>query len=91
MSGPFKRNAEIEMSALGEEVILFDPKATKFLLLNRTSSFLWRQLDTPKTAEELAAEVCRHFDGAELRGVLRDVEGALEQMASLEMVQASKF
>jgi len=86
MAAVFQRNAQIEMSPVGDEIILFDPKATRFLLLNRTSSFLWQQLEKPKTAEELAGDVCRSFAGAVSSQVLGDVERALQEMQALELV-----
>jgi hypothetical protein len=86
MAAVFQRNAQIEMSPVGDEIILFDPKATRFLLLNRTSSFLWQQLEKPKTAEELTEDVCRSFGGTVSSQVLGDVERALQEMQSLELV-----
>jgi|RhiMetdeSRZDD1v2_1073273.scaffolds.fasta_scaffold28334_10 coenzyme PQQ synthesis protein D (PqqD) len=86
MAAVFQRNVQIEMSPVGDEIILFDPKATRFLLLNRTSSFLWQQLEKPKTVEELTADVCRSFGGAVSSQVLGDVERALQEMQALELV-----
>jgi len=87
MAAVFQRNLQIEMSPVGDEIILFDPKATRFLLLNRTSSFLWQQLEKPKTAEELTADVCRSFKGAVPSQVLGDIERALQEMQALELVK----
>lgn len=86
MSAVFQRNSQIEMSPVGDEIILFDPKATRFLLLNRTSSFLWQQLEKPKTVEELTVDVCKSFEGAVSSQVLGDVERALQEMQALELV-----
>jgi hypothetical protein len=82
----FRRNPRIETAPLDEEVILFDPPNSKFLILNGAGSYLWERLSEPQTAEGLARSVCERFSGIELRGALSDVAEIIEQMISHELV-----
>ena len=67
--------------------MLLDPVSSQFFYLNSTASFLWNHLAEPSTAEELAKEVCKSFDGAGFPETLSDVEQLLRQMASHGLVQ----
>ena len=68
------------------EAILFHPEKNRFIVLNSTSSFLWGSLETPSTAEDLAAGICQSFEGVTLPDVLNDVQDTLSQMLSLEVI-----
>jgi Coenzyme PQQ synthesis protein D (PqqD) len=78
------------MASLNEEAILFDPDKSRFFVLNHTGSFLWAQLSEPNTAEHLAREICKSFDGIELADALPDVQNALRQLLSLEIIVAEE-
>lgn len=78
----FKRNPKTEMASLNEEAMLFDAEKSQFFHLNQTASFLWSQLSEPSTAEQLAGELCKSFDGVGLSDALRDVQETLGQMLS---------
>jgi tRNA A37 threonylcarbamoyltransferase TsaD len=88
MNRLFRQNPRIEAAPLDDEAILFDPTASKFFMLNRTSSFVWQRLSTPSSAKTLADELCKHFDSVVPSDVLNDVEHALEQMLSMDLVVA---
>jgi hypothetical protein len=75
---------------LDNELILFDPPSSKFLILNVTGSYLWEQLSEPRTADDLARAVCGRFSGIELANALDDVKEILEQMMSQELVIRSE-
>jgi hypothetical protein len=60
--------------------MLFDPEKSQFFHLNVTASFLWSHLAEPSTAEQLASEICKSFDGAGFADALRDTEEMLAQM-----------
>lgn len=86
MGQQYKRNPRMESAPLQEEAILFDPAASKFFVLNRTSSFLWDRLAQPSTVESLAHEVCTRFSEVGSAEALRDVGGVVEQMLALELI-----
>ena len=74
------------MAPLQEETILFDPEKNNFCLLNRTAAFIWNQLAAPLSSRELGARVCESFSGVALEDAVRDANGALEEMRSLNFV-----
>jgi len=88
MGNRFRRSSTIEAAPLQEETILLNPAINKFCLLNRTASFLWARLESPATAEQLAAEVCKNFSEVNLTDALRDVRSAIEHMMALDLVVA---
>ncbi len=68
------------------EAILFDPVSNRFCLLNGTAAFIWEKLETPATAEQLSAAVCREFDAPEPAQVEQDVREALVRFTELALV-----
>jgi hypothetical protein len=85
----FQQTAVVETAPLQEELMLFQPQTNKFCILNRTTSFIWSCLASPRTAEQLAEELCRHFEGVTPPEALRDVQSTLQEMLSLELVVAA--
>lgn len=86
MSALYRRNPDIEAAPMAGEAILFNPVSNRFCLLNGTAAFVWEQLEKPATAEQLSAELCRHFDGAEPARVEQDVRDALNQFTELALI-----
>ena len=72
------------------EAILFHPQKSQFVVLNRTSAFLWSALEKPSTAEVLAAGICQSFSGVALPQALTDVEQTLKEFVSLDVVLAAE-
>ena len=69
-----------------DETILFDPATKRFCLLNGTAAFLWERLQQPCTVEQVSAELCDNFAGADSGAVLQDVRTALQQLTDLAFV-----
>jgi hypothetical protein len=67
----YLRSLTIEMAPLQDETILFDPQKNQFCLLNRTASFIWRQLATPTSSHALGAMICGSFSGVALDNAVR--------------------
>ena len=86
MSTVYRRTPLIEASPMQSESLLFDPATNRFCLLNGTATFVWERLLQPATVEQLAAAVCRHFDGPEPARVERDVREALQRLTDLALV-----
>jgi hypothetical protein len=83
----YRRNPAVEGAPLHQETILFEPGTNRFCMLNGTAAFLWEQLSQPATAEQLSAEVCRHFAGVD-KGVAEvDVRRVLEELRQLAVVE----
>ena len=86
MSALYSRNPDIEAAPMQGEAILFNPVSNKFCLLNGTAAFVWEHLEKPATVEQLSAELCKHFDGAEPARVEQDVREALVYFTELALV-----
>ena len=86
MSTVYRRNSAIEASPMQDESLLFDPSTNRFCLLNATAALVWDRLQQPLTAQQLAAEVSRHFDGPEPAQVEQDVLAALQRFTELALV-----
>jgi hypothetical protein len=86
VSTVYRRSPTIEMAPLQDETILFDPQKNQFCLLNRTASFIWNQLATPASSHALGSKICQSFSGVALDNAVRDANGVLEEMRSLNFV-----
>jgi len=90
MGTQVSRNPSVDFAPMKNESVLFQPKTNQFCLLNTTATFLWTQLDQPRSVSELADRLCECFDAANMNDALRDVEKMVEELRSLECVVLSK-
>jgi hypothetical protein len=87
MSLQFQQNPIAEEAPLQDEVIIFHPPTKKFCVLNRTSSFIWSHLKNPITANQLAEEISRSFQGVNVTQARHDLEFVLQEMLSLGLIR----
>jgi hypothetical protein len=71
---------------LQDEVILFHSPSNKFCVLNRTSSFIWSQLQDPVTSEEIAHRLEGAFSEVDADQALSDTDAALKEMLNLGLI-----
>ena len=90
MSIQVSRNPSVDFAPMKSESVLFQPKTNQFCLLNATATFLWTQLDQPRSVSELADRLCLRFDAVIMNDALRDVEKLVEELRSLECVVSSE-
>jgi len=88
MSARYRRAEGVESAPMHQETILFDPGTKRFCLLNRTAALLWEHLGEPATAEQVSAEICRAFTGADTAAVQQDVQAVLRELTDLALVVA---
>ena len=69
-----------------DETILYNPATNKFCLLNGTAAFLWNQLESARSIEQLLDEVQRNFNGVDPQDAERDLRQALQQFSELSFV-----
>ena len=58
-----------------------------YIQLNETAAFLWRSLEEPKTAKELAAELSEEFD-VSAEEAREDVDMFLKELVSQNLVRS---
>jgi len=90
MSLQVSRNPSVDFAPMKNESVLFQPKTNQFCLLNATATFLWTQLDQPRSVGELADRLCQRFDAVDRTDALRDVEKLVEELRSLECLASSE-
>lgn len=86
MTTQYRRATGVEAAPMQDETILFDPATKRFCLLNGTAAFLWERLQQPCTVDQVSADLCQSFDGADAGAVQQDVQAALEQLKDLAFV-----
>jgi hypothetical protein len=82
----FSRNPKIEEAPLQNELMLFDPQASRFFVLNGTMAFIWRQCDGSRTAGQIAEGLVRDFAGVDPAAAERDVRAAFGELISSGLV-----
>ena len=82
----FRRNAVIEEAPLQGELMLFDPATSKFYVLNRTMTFVWRRCDGEHTVKGMLDEMDVEFAGVEKAAAEADLQRALEELTGLGLV-----
>src|SRR5262245_4250141 len=82
----FRRSPAVEEAPLQGELMLFDPGTSRFFVLNRTMSFVWRRCDGEHTLAGMLREMTESFEGVEAAAAERDIRGALSELESLGLL-----
>ncbi len=86
MSSQFIQAPNVEVAPMQGETVLFNLDSNKFCLLNQTAALVWSMLETPVTADAMAAEICNRYGGTEPAKVLQDVREVIDRMQKLNFV-----
>lgn len=89
MGMTFEQNQEVEAAPLNDEAILLDPTSSKFFMLNSTSAFVWEQLSTPATIEDIATAIVGTFADVTPEAAIADVSSTLDELVSKNLVIAT--
>ena len=81
-----QQNTAVETAPLQQDSILFHSGQNRFCILNRTSSFIWKQLQMPASREDIARQLSENFEGVTPTDALRDVNAAIEKLIELDLV-----
>jgi len=84
-----RQNPTIEAAPLEDELIMVQPETSKFYMLNRTSAFIWESLAEPTDAAGIAQKLTVSFKGVSIDQALEDVQLALDEMRSLNLIVAA--
>ena len=83
---PLRRNPEVEEAPLQGELMIFDPKSSRFFVLNRTMTFVWRRCDGAHGVRQMVDELRREFAEVDPETAEGDLKKALGELASLGLV-----
>jgi PqqD family protein of HPr-rel-A system len=77
---------KIEEAPLQGELMLFDPEQSRFFVLNRTMTALWRRCDGETTLDGMLDSVRTGFKDTETAPVEDEIRDALGQLMELGLV-----
>ena len=84
--GKLVRNPDMITSQIDGEVFMMDISQDSFLGLNAVASFIWDELEIPKTKDEVIAAVKAGFDAPDPDVVESEVHAFLDTMLKDAMV-----
>lgn len=83
---PLRRNPQVEEAPLQGELMIFDPQSSRFFVLNRTMTFVWRRCDGSRGVAEMVDELSNEFADVDRVTAEGDLKKALGELASLGLV-----
>jgi len=83
---PLRRNPDVEEAPLQGELMIFDPASSRFFVLNRTMTFVWRRCDGAHGVADMVDELRREFAEVDPATAEGDLKKALGELASLGLV-----
>ena len=82
----FQRNPQVEEAPLQGDLMLFDPGTSRFFMLNRTMTFVWRRCDGAHSLAEMLEDLRAEFGDVDTSAAEGDLKKALGELASLGLV-----
>lgn len=86
MENRYRQNPTVESAPMRGESVLFNPRTSKFCLLNSTAALLWSKLETPQTLRELVVSIESNFESVDSNMASRDIEVALSQLLEVDCI-----
>ena len=90
MNTTYVATAGLETAPLQDGSVLYNLKTGKFIMLNRSAAFLWTELSTPVTADELLRRVHTAFTGSQADTAQKEIRQALTKFKDLELASSKE-
>jgi hypothetical protein len=84
-NGVWQRNPSLAWREIDDETVIISPDESVMHELNDTGSFLWRNIDGRRTAEDLAALLVEQYDVAH-ETALADTLELLEELSTRKLL-----
>jgi len=81
-----KRHPEAESHPSGERVVVFHKSTKNSIVLNPTGSWLWEQLEQPRSRQELVDRLVERYPDVERQRLADDMEVYLRELTDNELV-----
>ena len=81
-----KRHPEAESHPSGERVVVFHKSTKNSIVLNPTGSWLWEQLEQPRSRQELVDRLVERYPDVERQRLADDMEVYLRELTDNEVV-----
>ena len=82
-----ERSGNVAQRLFEEQMLVINPKDSLLHRFNEVGTFIWQILETPKTVEEICAEVKEHFKDADEDRVFLDVTGFISKLEEKKLVR----
>ena len=76
------RIQNLDLSKVGERSIVYHPELRKAVVLNPMGSWLWSQLESPLTQEQLEKKLQERFPEVSSERLKNDVEAFVQHLLS---------
>ena len=86
MNTTYVATAGLETAPLQDGSVLYNLKTGKFVMLNRSASFLWTELSSPKSLDDLTHRLLAAFPDMSSASAGPDIGKALTELKGLELV-----
>ena len=84
----FRRSADVDVSTVGERVILFERATKRAIVLNPTGAQMWQWLEQPRSSAQLGAALQEQFPDVDGAQIAADVEAYLREMLDQKLIAA---
>ena len=88
-SGVWQKNPALAWREIDEETVIISPGDSVMHELNDTGSFVWRNIDGRRNAEELAALLVEQYDVTP-ETALADTLSLLEELSSRKLLMSAE-
>ena len=83
-----RKAGDLEIRAVGEEVLVHHPSTQKVHILNRTAGQILEMCDGDHSQAQIVSTICQET-GADNAAVTRDVAAMVDEFAKLGLVSAT--
>ena len=80
MDPAYARSEQVEVSTVGDRVVLYHRTSRSALVLNPSGSRLWERLATPASSQDLTVTLRERFPALTPDDALRDVSSFLDEL-----------
>ncbi len=70
-----------------EQMLVITPKDSLLHRFNEVGTYIWQILDTPKTVEDICAEVNEHFEDIDEKQIFEDITGFIAKLEEKKLVK----
>lgn len=80
------RSPRIAQRVFEERMLVITVDDSKLHRFNEVGTYIWQQLETPKTLREIVDLVAEHFDGCNRTTLNKELARFLEKLASKKLI-----
>ncbi|RUS45300.1 PqqD family protein [Cohnella sp. AR92] len=82
-----ERLQAVEVLKMDGEVIILNQETFAVTKLNGTAGWIWEQLDSGLTQEQLVEKMAAEYEGADTEQIRADLDRFIDQMSGIGLIQ----